>query len=158
MELPRQSVADFLDSIDRQLCARYLEFLINERKETEPRFHDRLAESYLSMTLSAKKKGNPRNNTYLVLLLRSRWIKHAELQKEFYSKLLHFIDTTDHYRTERLYGILSSEGVCCVWYFDCSLSWRSVQHRSVWSSSHSSWTTWQARSSTGTIRVPTAGL
>ena len=34
----------------------------------------------------------------------------VELEKEFHSKLLHFIDTTHHYRTERLYGILSSEG------------------------------------------------
>jgi hypothetical protein len=67
VELPRQSVADFLDSIDRQICARYLEFRINERKETDPRFHDRLAESYLTMTLTAKKKGNPRNNARTLL-------------------------------------------------------------------------------------------
>ena len=64
VELPRQSVVDFLDSIDRQICARYLEFLINERKEVDPRFHDRLAESYLTMTLTAKKKGNSRNNAH----------------------------------------------------------------------------------------------
>ena len=61
VELPRQAVADFLDSIDRQICARYLEFLIDERKETDPGYHDRLAELYLTMTLAAKKKGNDRN-------------------------------------------------------------------------------------------------
>ena len=32
------------------------------------------------------------------------------LQKESYAKFLHFINTTNYYRTERLYGILSSEG------------------------------------------------
>lgn len=58
MELPRQAVADYLEGIDPQLCARYLEFLIEERREESTHFHDRLAEVYLKMTLSAKKHGD----------------------------------------------------------------------------------------------------
>jgi Vam6/Vps39-like protein vacuolar protein sorting-associated protein 39 len=34
----------------------------------------------------------------------------VELREEYHHKLLHFIDTTHHYRTERLYAIVSSEG------------------------------------------------
>ena len=58
MELPRQEVADYLESIDPQICARYLEYLIAERNETGAIFHDRLAELYLKMTLDARKKGD----------------------------------------------------------------------------------------------------
>jgi Vam6/Vps39-like protein vacuolar protein sorting-associated protein 39 len=55
-ELPREPVADFLESIDPQICARFLEYLIQEREEQSMVFHDRLAELYLSMTLAAKKR------------------------------------------------------------------------------------------------------
>lgn len=58
MELPRPAVADYLEQIDPSICARYIVFLIEERGEVSPLFHDRLAELYLSMTLSAKKRGD----------------------------------------------------------------------------------------------------
>ncbi len=57
VELPRKAVADYLEDINPNLCARYLEFLISERQEETPVFHDRLAELYLSTTISAKKRG-----------------------------------------------------------------------------------------------------
>ena len=58
MELPRPTVADYLEGIDPQICAHYLEYLIKERHEETPVFHDRLAELYLSMTLAARKRGD----------------------------------------------------------------------------------------------------
>lgn len=33
-----------------------------------------------------------------------------DAQQDAYGKLLAFIDTTDHYHTDRLYGLLPSEG------------------------------------------------
>ncbi|KAF8207076.1 hypothetical protein K438DRAFT_1713917 [Mycena galopus ATCC 62051] len=90
VELPRPAVADYLESINPLLCIRYLEFLIEERREESPSFHDRLAELYLKMTLAAKKRND------------KDWSQH-------YAKLLKFIDTTDRYRIDRLYSMISSE-------------------------------------------------
>ena len=55
-ELPRSRVTDFLEELDLDLCARYLEYLISERDETSVVFHDRLAELYLEMAINAKHK------------------------------------------------------------------------------------------------------
>ncbi|KAJ7717681.1 vacuolar sorting protein 39 domain 2-domain-containing protein [Mycena metata] len=86
VELPRASVANYLESIDPLLCIRYLEFLIEERREESTVSHDRLAELYLKMTLAAKKRNDKGG-----------------------SILLKFIDTTDRYRIDRLYNMISSE-------------------------------------------------
>ncbi|KAI0073891.1 hypothetical protein K474DRAFT_1626886 [Panus rudis PR-1116 ss-1] len=91
VELPRHQVADYLEMIDPALCARYIEFLIAERGEESEMYHDRLAELYLRMTIAAKKRGD------------------NEKRRELYSKLLDFIDTTTHYRPDRLYGLLPPE-------------------------------------------------
>jgi Vam6/Vps39-like protein vacuolar protein sorting-associated protein 39 len=56
--LPPQQVANFLESVNRKFCARYLEFLIEERHEESYIYHDRLAELYLRMTVDAKKAGD----------------------------------------------------------------------------------------------------
>ncbi|KAJ7220172.1 hypothetical protein GGX14DRAFT_585899 [Mycena pura] len=90
VELPRPAVADYLESIDPLICIRYIEFLIEERREESYAFHDRLAELYLKMTLSAKKRND------------KDWSQH-------YAKLLKFIDTTDRYRIDRLYNMIPSE-------------------------------------------------
>lgn len=58
VELPRHKVADYLEKIDPTLCARYLEYLLEERQENSTDSHDRLAELYLKMTLAAKKRGD----------------------------------------------------------------------------------------------------
>ena len=57
-ELPKEPVADFLERLDPAICARFIEYLINERGETSQDFHDRLVELYLRMTLAAKKRGD----------------------------------------------------------------------------------------------------
>ncbi|KAJ7180691.1 vacuolar sorting protein 39 domain 2-domain-containing protein [Mycena filopes] len=90
VELPRTAVADYLENIDPLLCIRYLEFLIEERNEESTVFHDRLAELYLKMTLSAKKQND------------KSWSQH-------YTRLLRFIDSSDRYRIDRLYSMISSE-------------------------------------------------
>lgn len=58
MELPREDVANYLEEISPKICARFLEYLIEDRHEVLPIFHDRLAELYLSMTLTAKKRND----------------------------------------------------------------------------------------------------
>ncbi|KAG6816641.1 hypothetical protein H0H87_004387 [Tephrocybe sp. NHM501043] len=90
VELPRQEVSIFLAGIDPKFSARYLEFIIEERQETTPAFHDRLAELYFSMTLTAKKRGDD------------------QTRNEVYNKLLQFISTNRLYSVDRLYGVLSS--------------------------------------------------
>lgn len=55
-ELSRSHVADFLEELDQNYCARYLEYLITERDESTTLFHDRLAELYLDMVMSAKRQ------------------------------------------------------------------------------------------------------
>ncbi|KAJ3475842.1 hypothetical protein NLI96_g11566 [Meripilus lineatus] len=91
VELPRQPVADYLEGIDPAICSRFVEFLIAERGEESPAFHDRLAELYLRMTVSSKKRGD------------------QETRKHMYSKLLDFVDKTHHYRPDRLFGLLPSD-------------------------------------------------
>ncbi|KAI0768086.1 hypothetical protein BD413DRAFT_605556 [Trametes elegans] len=90
-ELPKEPVADFLESLDPAICARYIEYLINERGEVSQEFHDRLAELYLRMTVEAKKRSDD------------------QARKKSYEKLLHFIDTTQYYAPDRLFGLLPSE-------------------------------------------------
>ncbi|KAF8969138.1 vacuolar sorting protein 39 domain 1-domain-containing protein [Flammula alnicola] len=89
VELPRKAVADYLEHIDPSLCSRYLEYLISERQEETPAFHDRLAELYLSMTLAAKRRGDEKS------------------RKETYEKLLNFINTDDRFGIDRLFGYIS---------------------------------------------------
>ncbi|KAI6042930.1 vacuolar sorting protein 39 domain 1-domain-containing protein [Pisolithus marmoratus] len=91
VELPRPQVVDYLEKIDPHISARYIEYLIEEKHEDGGMFHDRLAELYLSITISAKKRGD------------------KQKQNETYAKLLHFIDTTFHYHPPRLYGRLSED-------------------------------------------------
>ncbi|KAF9026027.1 hypothetical protein BDZ89DRAFT_1135054 [Hymenopellis radicata] len=90
VELPQNDVAEFLEGVDPALCAKFLEYLIEERHVESAPVHDRLAELYLSMTLAAKRKGDDRSG-------------------ELYAKLLRFIDGTHHYNVDHLYGVLSSE-------------------------------------------------
>jgi len=49
VELPRPKVADFLETIDSRICARFIEYLIEEKGENSVVFHNRLAELYLKM-------------------------------------------------------------------------------------------------------------
>ncbi|KAF8486196.1 hypothetical protein DFH94DRAFT_623079 [Russula ochroleuca] len=90
VELPPQHVANFLESANRKFCARYLEFLIEERHEESYIYHDRLAELYLKMTVDTKKGD-------------------AESRNRAYGKLLLFADNTTHFRIDRLLGMLPSD-------------------------------------------------
>lgn len=56
VELPRDPVIAYLEGIDSRLGARYLEYLMQERKEESTHNGDRLAELYLKMTKDAKRK------------------------------------------------------------------------------------------------------
>jgi hypothetical protein len=58
VEFPPQHVANFLEDVNPRFCARYLEFLIEERHEESPVYHDRLAKLFLGMTVDAKKAGD----------------------------------------------------------------------------------------------------
>ncbi|KAI0787910.1 hypothetical protein C8Q74DRAFT_1366714 [Fomes fomentarius] len=90
-ELPKGPVADFLEQLDPAICARYIEFLVAERGETSQQFHDRLADLYLHMTVSAKRRGDDGG------------------RRQAYDKLLHFIDVSEYYSADRLFALLPSE-------------------------------------------------
>ncbi|TFY59088.1 hypothetical protein EVJ58_g6005 [Rhodofomes roseus] len=92
VELPREPVLDFLEGINLGIAARYLEYLIDERKEDGAGFHERLAETYLRMVSNARSRGD------------------EETRRSAYEKLLQFIDTTDRYNADRLYALLPSDG------------------------------------------------
>lgn len=91
VELPRKPVADFLESIDPRICARYLEYSLQEKEERDPSFHDRLAEVYLHITLHAQE------------------VHDEAMRKEYYDKLLHFLDSNGYYHVEHLFGMLPME-------------------------------------------------
>lgn len=57
MELPHSAVTDYLEKFDPHIATRYLEYLIEEKEEQNAGFHDRLAELYLGITMTAKRKG-----------------------------------------------------------------------------------------------------
>jgi len=57
VELPRSAVTDYLEKFDPQMATRYLEYLIEEKEEQSAGFHDRLAELYLGISMTAKRKG-----------------------------------------------------------------------------------------------------
>ncbi|KAJ3504846.1 hypothetical protein NLJ89_g7728 [Agrocybe chaxingu] len=88
VELPKKTVADYLENLDPKYCANYLEYIIEERHEETPAFHDRLAELYFNMTMTAKKR--------------------SDESKEAYGKLLKFISIDDKFAIDRLYGHVSS--------------------------------------------------
>ncbi|KAF8626612.1 hypothetical protein AX17_006530 [Amanita inopinata Kibby_2008] len=90
VELPRQAVANYLESIDVKICAKYLEYIISERHEEKPEYHDQLAVIYLDMTLAAKRQNGSR-----------------ETGNESYNKLLAFIDSDQYYSVSRLYSLVS---------------------------------------------------
>ncbi|EJD06913.1 uncharacterized protein FOMMEDRAFT_117970 [Fomitiporia mediterranea MF3/22] len=92
VELPRSKVADFIEEeLDPALCARYLEYLIQERDEMSTLFHDRLAELYLDMAVNVRKEGD------------------EDAYHRAYDKFLGFIQSSDIYRVDRLFGLLPSE-------------------------------------------------
>ena len=49
---------DYLEKLDPQVSARYIEYLIHEKQEDDAVFHDRLAELYLAIAVNAKKHGD----------------------------------------------------------------------------------------------------
>lgn len=55
-QLPRPAVIDYLEKIDPMICARYIEFLIDEQKYTDSAYHNRLAELYLDVVMRSTKK------------------------------------------------------------------------------------------------------
>ncbi|KAI6094348.1 hypothetical protein EDD16DRAFT_1529239 [Pisolithus croceorrhizus] len=59
VDLPRFQVVEHLEKIDPQIFACYNEYL-NEEKREGGMFHDRLAESYLTIAVSVKIRGDNR--------------------------------------------------------------------------------------------------
>lgn len=114
VELPRSKVADFLeDDLNPALCARYIEYLIEEREEVSTLFHDRLAELYLEMAVSARKKrdeGNSLSCTVCCIAVLIHYSNTIDAHQQAYDKFLRFIQSSDIYRVDRLFGLLPSEG------------------------------------------------
>ena len=111
VELPTQHVANFLEGVNRKFCARYLEFLIEERHEESYIYHDRLAELYLRMTLDSKKAGNAGICQQVITTVRLVDIRSTESRSGAYGKLLLFTDNTTHFRVDRLLSLLPSDGM-----------------------------------------------
>ena len=100
-----------MEKLDPATCARYVEFLIAERHEESALFHNRLAELYLNMAMTAKRRGDQGSSRHCLPHLRViRLIGRLGTRKVMKEKLLDFLDTTHHYETARLFGLLPSDG------------------------------------------------
>ncbi|KAG8830543.1 Vacuolar morphogenesis protein 6 [Serendipita sp. 400] len=74
--LPKNEVADFLQKIDPMVSIRFLEFLIDEKKETDSSFHDRLGDLYLRSALSGDLPSDAKttaNNKFISFLVTSKY-------------------------------------------------------------------------------------
>lgn len=132
-------MTDFLERLDPAICSRFIEFLIAERGEISREFHDRLAELYLRMAVSAKRRGDD------------------IVRKTTYEKLLQFIDTTDHYSTDRLFGLLPSDGPSG-FLFHREVRTNSRPYRSLRGKGHPTRSPRSPRQRAGSIRLPLTGL
>lgn len=81
--LPRKEVVDFLAKENKDACITYLEHAITGLEENGADFHDRLAELYL---------------------------EKAKKDESIQTKLLEFLDMSQHYRANRLLGKIKGEG------------------------------------------------
>ncbi|CAG7849163.1 SubName: Full=Related to Vam6/Vps39-like protein involved in vacuolar morphogenesis {ECO:0000313/EMBL:CCA68795.1} [Serendipita indica DSM 11827] len=88
-DLPRDDVANFLEDIDPRLSIRYVEYLIDERKESSGDFHDRLGELYLHCALDPKLSPDDRD-------------KSAQ-------RLITFLETSTHYHPDRILASLPGD-------------------------------------------------
>ena len=84
--LPRQEVVAFLEKTNKEACIGYLEHLTGDLKDTSAEFHDKLAELYL---------------------------EKARTDEKTRAKLLELLNTSQHYRANRLLGKLKGDGQSC---------------------------------------------
>lgn len=84
--LPRKEVVEFLEKTNEEACVGYLEHLTGDLNDTSAEFHDKLAELYLG-----KARGDEKTRT----------------------KLLELLNTSQHYRANRLLGKLKGDGESC---------------------------------------------
>jgi Vam6/Vps39-like protein vacuolar protein sorting-associated protein 39 len=110
-QLPRPAVIDYLEKIDPMICARYIEFLIDEQKYTESAYHNRLAELYLDVVMRSTKKSEEGMLYRDVFRAQLTTITKAK-RKEVYAKLMQFINASEHYHTDRIFSRLPSDGKC----------------------------------------------
>ncbi|KAG9051519.1 Vacuolar morphogenesis protein 6 [Tulasnella sp. UAMH 9824] len=91
VDFPTKDVATYLAGRDLTLCARYVEYLMEEKHEESALFHNWLAEIYLDLTTEA--------------------INHNDTtaQQEVYGRLLRFLDSSTHYEADRIFARLPSD-------------------------------------------------
>ncbi|KAG8897845.1 Vacuolar morphogenesis protein 6 [Tulasnella sp. 403] len=90
-ELPRKDVASFLAGRDSSLCARYIEYLMEEEHVTDTLFHNWLAEIYMDLIVTAKRRGD------------------EAARSKVYEQLLTFLDTSTYYEVDRIFARLPSD-------------------------------------------------
>ncbi|RKF73268.1 putative vacuolar sorting protein 39 domain 1 [Golovinomyces cichoracearum] len=90
--LPRNKVLAFLHGIDEKLAVKYLEHLINELSDTNPEFHNRLMEAYLTELTSKKKEKI-----------------NSENRKELMKKLIEFLKTSSQYSLGRAFYLIPKD-------------------------------------------------
>jgi hypothetical protein len=81
--LPRQEVVTFLEKTNKEACIGYLEHLTGDLNDTSAEFHDKLAELYF---------------------------EKARTDEKIRAKLLELLNTSQHYRANRLLGKLKGDG------------------------------------------------
>lgn len=81
--LPRKDVVEFLVGQNKDACVMYLEHAIDTLEEIGAEFHDRLAELYL---------------------------EKAKKDEVVQTKLVEFLEKSQHYRANRLLGKIKGEG------------------------------------------------
>lgn len=80
----------YLDKLNVDACAGYLEHVIEHLKEEGAEFHDKLAEIYLDRARKSSRDGTK--------------------QEEGYKTLLGFLSSSQHYRANRLIQKVNTDG------------------------------------------------
>ena len=84
-----------------------MEYLIDEAGEANVVFHDRLAELYLHATADPAHSEGKSSNSNVITPKYTQEIPHLVAEREdAYTKLLHFIRTSEYYSPDRLIGRL----------------------------------------------------
>lgn len=107
--LPRDRITSFLSSIDRKACTGYLEYIIWTLGEVGAEFHDQLAGLYM-VDSRAEAQGQAQDG---------KEEKGDEYAGGAYSKLLRFLNDSNHYRPYRVMNKLSGDGAFRFSFFLC---------------------------------------
>ncbi|SNX83782.1 related to Vam6/Vps39-like protein involved in vacuolar morphogenesis [Melanopsichium pennsylvanicum] len=107
---PRLEIVHDLNRFDKELCAAYLEFIVENTGEADPELHDKLIKLYLRRAASLRERsqcgsrdGNHKDTDQKESEARSTSARSPQEERiELIQKLLKFLRTSTQYRPEQM--------------------------------------------------------